>query len=152
MLSEMIPEDQLVLSNETVPQLMLKGPFLPESYAMRHTNEYRPYICQLAHCRIISRDLIILCDDMTYQCRDDIRVELGLLHHRHNLEIIVRKGKLDVVGIDHYLLLNPEDSKELSEYLLDNPLSTSERRAFNGMFGENIDGKNSPRRVSREFS
>lgn len=113
-----------------VPVISLVGPFLPEAYAMRNLAECKKYICQLSKCNLtITRDIIVLTDDMEYVGRDDIRLELGLTHHLHNIELRVERNDFSVVGIDNFLLINPDDSIILKQYVDSFPLSVSELKS-----------------------
>ena len=114
-----------------VPSISLSGPFLSENYAIKNIAECRKYICQLSKCNLtITRDIIILTDDTTYDARDNIRLEIGLTHHLHNIELQVNKNKIDVVGIDHFLLINPDDSNIIKQYVESFPLSSVEIRTI----------------------
>lgn len=105
--------------NQEPDQIDLSGPFLPEEHAIRHRDKYRDLLKQtLNKCNLlITRDLLITSQDHEYQHRDNYRLEIGITHHIHKIEMIFNSyDNYKVVGVDGFLILNPHDSEILKNY------------------------------------
>jgi hypothetical protein len=115
---------------EPKPQtLALEGPFLLEEEALKYPQEYHELLEQtwLHSNLIISRDLLITCPDPTYEARDNLRLEAGITHHSHQLELFVNSHRtVEPLAIDHFILLNPRDIRELQSYFTRHPLNSRE--------------------------
>jgi hypothetical protein len=91
----------------------LKGPFLSEQQAIKHIDQYKDCLCSTyynVNC-LINRHILLLCDDVSLETRDNARVELGISPFDHMLGICVKKScvDFDVLEIDRNILLNEQD-------------------------------------------
>ncbi len=105
---------------EQVDSIKLEGPFLPEDYGLRVRPRYVDLLRKtLARCNLtIGRDLLVMTADYELSSRDNSRIELGLNHHIHQFELSFRNPlEYEILAIDHFIILNPNDAKTLKEYL-----------------------------------
>lgn len=123
------------LKSEYARTIKLDGPFLPDDYFIHNKDDYYKSLCKnLSKCNlIISRDFLALSQDIDFQQRDDIRIELGMTHHIHQLGLIFNNANdYEVVSIDHFIIVNPSDAKTIKYYIDKNPFSERELKHING--------------------
>jgi hypothetical protein len=108
--------------------IKLEGPFISESYVVKHSKRYKKDLLKIAKCNLtVCRDLLITTTDTDYLCRDNSRIELGLNHHLHNVEMhYTAENNFSILAIDNFILLNPEDISILEKYLSTFPPTVQE--------------------------
>lgn len=116
-----------------VETIQLNGPFVDEGCLLKQKDKYRDLLketffkCNL----IISRDVLVLSPDRELVSRDDARVELGITHHIHQLELFFKNySEFEIVGIDNFIILNPEDALTVKNYIINHPLTDSELKGI----------------------
>jgi len=101
-------------SNSDAPIVSLEGPFLSEGLMIKNKELYPNELFNFSkYNHIIVRDMTVLTSDMGYESRDNIRIQIGIKHHFHNIEIICVGDDFKVFAIDKFILLNPIDCQNL---------------------------------------
>lgn len=97
----------------------LEGPFIPEREIRVKNCKYKDILLNLNKSNlIIHRDFLVFTQNTTFQSRDNFRLELGLDHHNHWLEIIFKSYQdYNVLSIDNFVLLNSEDQNKINKYI-----------------------------------
>lgn len=109
---------EIVQDDEDPSQLSrLEGPFLSEQQAIKDIARYKDCLCKTYYAIncLISRHILVLCDDQSFDTRDDLRLELGIQPHNHQIGIHIDKDtkQFDVFEIDRNILLNPMDRMKI---------------------------------------
>jgi hypothetical protein len=105
---------------EPVEKIKLDGPFIPEDVLVRKRDNRLKLLCNtLSKCNlIVFRDLLVFSKDFEFAPRDDCRIQIGLNHHIHQIELSFTNSKeYEILAIDRFVILNPSDAKTLKEYL-----------------------------------
>lgn len=105
---------------EVVETIKLDGPFLQEDYILKNKHKYIDLLCKtITKCNLIlSRDLLVLCSDNDLSSRDNSRIEVGIDHHIHQLELSFTSNKeYEILAIDRFVILNPSDALILKDYI-----------------------------------
>lgn len=105
---------------EPVESIKLEGPFLQEDYGFRIRPRYGDLLHKtIAKCNLtIGRDLLVMTADYELSSRDNSRIELGMNHHIHQFELSFRNYlEYEILAIDHFIILNPNDARALKEYM-----------------------------------
>lgn len=115
--------------DDSINTIKLDGPFIEEDYLIKHKDRHAKllqdtfYKCNL----VISRDLLILSNDKEFSTRDDSRLEVGITHHIHQLELFFRDCKeFEILAIDRFVILNPVDALTIKNYVTNHPLTGEE--------------------------
>lgn len=117
---------KLRLSQVMLPQtIQLAGPFLSEFLALEERDKYNDLLEKtwFQSNLIISRDLLITSPDPQFIDRDNLRIQAGITHHRHQFDLFVQDPTSpQPLAIDHFILLNTKDIESLRVYFQQYPL------------------------------
>lgn len=114
---------------ETISSLTLEGPFLPEAELLEEPDKYAKILEKTwFHTNlIISRDLLITSLDESLSSRDNLRIEAGITHHAHRIDLFVQDvSNFEPIAIDQFILLNQQDINKVHQFLEEYPLQPSE--------------------------
>jgi hypothetical protein len=116
-----------------VPDIIeLSGAFLDEKYALKYISIYKEllrntyYKINLCICRPIA----IVCNDETFQTRDNERIKLGIQPANHLLEMCFDNGCYSIIGIDRNILLNTDDAVKLNHAIKHHPPTEQELKCI----------------------
>lgn len=105
---------------EPVETIKLDGPFIPDDVLVRKRDNHLKLLHNtLSKCNlVVARDLLVFSTDYEFAPRDDCRIQIGLKHHIHQIELSFRNHReYEILAIDRFVILNPSDAKILKEYL-----------------------------------
>ena len=108
------------IEDTIVETIKLSGPFIEEDYLTRHRDRYMELLGKtLTKCNLfLQRDLMVLSGDSQFSQRDNSRLQIGLKHHLHQFELAFRSiSEYEILAIDHFVLLNPQDAEILKGYI-----------------------------------
>jgi hypothetical protein len=105
---------------EPIEAIKLEGPFLPQELIIRNKARHIELLRNtMSKCNLtVGRDLMVFSTDYQLQSRDDSRIEIGLNHHIHQLELsFLSNQEYEILAIDNFVILNPSDAHILKEYM-----------------------------------